>query len=488
VHKTTKTKTILGIFWNFSEKIFVQGSSFIINIILARLLSPDDYGIIGMVMIFLAISQVFVDSGFSRALVQRQNRTENDFSTAFLFNSIISIIIYAVLYIAAPAIASFYNTEILVRLTRILFLVIIFNSLSVVQNARLMIAVDFKRIAQINFVAVFISGIVSIIAAYKNCGVWSLVLLSLVRSIVTALLYWIYGKWYPKQRISIQSFMVLFNFGSKLLISGLLATIFNHINTIVIGKFYQQRQLGFYTRARQFGELTSGTITSVIQAVTFPLLSALQNEPKEMIRIYRKLLKYTALFILPIMTGIALLSKQIIIVLLTEKWLPSSELLFWTAFTFLFTPISTLNMNMLNAIGRSDLFLKLDMSKLPITMTIMVVTLCISIKAVVVGSFISSFICFFINAYLPGKLFHYGPFKQIKDVGNIIISTSVMALFLFFWVNLDILKSNILILIIGIIIGMFIYFFCLYIFKEEDIKVLISLFGNGMKALKSKNN
>jgi O-antigen/teichoic acid export membrane protein len=438
----------------------------------------------GMVTIFLAVSQVFVDSGFSRALIQRQNRTENDFSTVFFLNGIISVIIYAILYIAAPLIASFYNSEILVRLTRILFLVIIFNSLSVVQNARLMIAVDFKKIAQINFIAVLISGIIGIIAAYKDYGVWSLVVLSLTRSLITTILFWIYGRWYPHEKISIHSFKTLFRFGSKLLISGLVATIFNHINAIVIGKLYMRRQLGFYTRARQFGEIISGTISSVMQTVTFPLLSSLQDEPEEMIRIYKKLLKYTTLIVLPVMTGIALLSKQIIVVLLTEKWLPSAELLFWTAFTFMFTPLSSLNMNLLNAIGRSDLFLKLDISKLPLIIIIMIITLPISIKAVVIGGFISSFICFFINAYFPGRLFRYGPFKQINDARKIIVSTGIMALLLLFWVNIDILNSEILILIGGIIFGMFIYILCLYLLKEADAKILMTLIIKRIKTFK----
>jgi O-antigen/teichoic acid export membrane protein len=475
MNKNLKSNTFSGILWNLFEKIFVQGGSFVINIVLARLLSPDDYGIIGMLTIFIALSQIFIDSGFSRALVQKQNRSETDFSTVFFFNILISAFIYIILFITAPLIAEFYRVPILLQLMRVLFLVIIFNSLIVVQNARLMIEMNFKKIAQVNFVSVIISGIISIIAAYNNFGVWSLVIQSIARSIINAALFWILGRWHPKQRISTQSFGELFQFSSKLLLSGLLATIESNINAIVIGKLYQQRQLGFYTRARQFGELTSGTITSVLQTTTFPLLASLQNDRSKMVEIYSRLLKITALFVFPAMTGLALLSKQIIVLLLTDRWLPSAELLFWTAFTFLFTPLSALNMNILNAIGRSDLFLKLDISKIPLVVIIMLITFPRGIKAVVIGQFILSFICFFINAYLPGKLFGYGALRQIKDAMKIIIATSIMAIFLLL---LNYLKSDLFILVSGVLAGGLIYVFCLILLKEKEIHALISMMKN----------
>jgi O-antigen/teichoic acid export membrane protein len=291
--------------------------------------------------------------------------------------------------------------------------------------------------------------------------------------VVSAFLIRVCGKWRPdKKNISFEAFKRLFKFSSKLLITGTLSTLLTNINSILIGRIYQQQELGYYTRARQFGELTSGIIASVLQTSTFPLLSSLQDNKSELVAVYRRLLKITTLFVFPAMTGLALLSKQIIMVLLTEKWLPCADLLFWTAFTFIFTPLSMLNLNILNAIGRSDLFLKVDLTKIPLIVLTIIITFPISIKAVVIGNFLVSFIAFFINAYLPGRLFGYGPFKQIKDAGKIIISTCVMAAFLIF---IQCLKTDIVILVIGIFCGILVYFITLLLLKEEEIFSLLSV-------------
>ncbi|WP_010262402.1 lipopolysaccharide biosynthesis protein [Treponema primitia] len=470
-----KSKTIIGMLWNFFEKASTQIVSFVIGIILARLLSPDDYGIIAMLTIFIALSQIFIDSGFSNALIQRQDRTETDFSTVFFFNFVISIVIYVILFLFAPLIAHFYRTPILLQLTRVLFLIIIFNSFTVVQNARLMIAVDFKKIALVNFVSVVISGVIGIISAYNNYGVWSLVIQSLVRSIVSMVLFWIVGCWRPTQKISFQSFKRLFSFGSKLLLAGTLATIFNNIYSIVIGKIYQSKQLGFYTRAQQFAQLPSGLIASVLQTSTFPLLTSLQNDRSKLLEVYKRLLRITAIFVFPIMTGIALLSKHIIIVLLTDKWLPSADLLFWAALTYLFYPLSALNLNLANAIGSSGLFLKLDMSKMPMILIAMIITFPISIKAIVIGNFITAFISYLINAYVPKCIFSYGVLKQTFDEKNIIISTFIMAVFLIIFVRM--IRSNILVLVFGIPLGMFVYGISLFLLKEEEMCNIITKFN-----------
>lgn len=408
-----KQKTKIGIIWNILEKIAVQGIGFVLNIILARLLTPHDYGTVGMLTIFLTFSNVFIDSGFSRALIQKQDRTEKDYSTVLIFNIAISLFIYIILFFTSPAIAQFYKTPELLQLQRVFFLVIILNSLTVVQNAQLQINVDFKHIAIINSFTVILSRIIAIVAAYNGLGPFALVIQTLSKALISAMMFWIIGKWMPKTGFSKKSFKNLFGFGSKLLVSGLLSTTITNVYNLVIGKVYNPTSLGYYTRAQQFPEITSWTIASVLNTTTFPLMSSLQNNKDELANTLKKLIKMTSMIVFPAMIGLACLSEPIILVLLGEKWLPASNLLFWISLSYIFTPLSILNMNVLNAIGRSDLFLKIDLIKIPFIILTMIITFPISLKAIVIGKTVTAFLWFYINGFLIGKFYNFGAFKQL---------------------------------------------------------------------------
>ena len=427
-----KHKTKVGMVWNAFEKIAIQGISFILSIILARLLSPKDYGTIGMVSIFITFANVFVDSGFSRALIQKQDRTEIDFSTTLIFNIVISCLIYIILFFAAPLIANFYNTPELVFIQRILFLFIILNSLIVVQNAKLQINVDFRSIAIINAIATIVSGAIAVLAAYKGLGVWALVIQTLSKTGITAIFFWIIGKWIPKTGFSKKSFKTLFSYGSKLLFSGLVSTTLSNINNLVIGKIYNSESLGYYTRGQQFPELTAGTLNSVLSNSTFPMMATLQNNKDELISVFRRLIKMTSLLVFPAMLGLAVLSDNVILVLLGEKWLPASTFLFWLSLSYYFVPLSTLNLNLLNAIGRSDLFLKIDLLKVPIIILTMIITFPISLKVVAIGIAVTSFVYYYMNSFMIGKLFKFGCFKQIICVWKSIVASILMGVCVFF--------------------------------------------------------
>ncbi|MDR2408560.1 MAG: lipopolysaccharide biosynthesis protein, partial [Bacteroidales bacterium] len=423
-----KQKTIRGLYWNLTEKILVKGSSFIISIFLARILSPNDYGLIGMLIIFIALSQVFIESGFVKALIQKQNRTNIDYSTVFYFNLVIAILIYTLLFFTAPLIASFYKEPQLILILRILALNIIIGALNIVQRAQLTVNMDFKSMAKVNFMGTLTGGITGILMAYSGFGVWALVGQTLVAGFVTWIMFSFFTRWKPLLVFSYQSFKGLFSFGSKLLLSGIYATILNHANTIVIGKFYKTNQLGYYTRATQFAEIIAYTLYDVIGGVTFPMLSSIQEQREKMISIYARSLSMTAFFIFPVMTLFAVLAKPFVLITLTEKWLPCVVLLQILCFARAFTPLSAINLNILNAIGRSDLFLKADLMKLPILVIAMIITIPISIKAIVIGTLVYTFISFFINAYYPGKLFGYGAVAQIKDSYKFVISSGIMAI------------------------------------------------------------
>lgn len=477
--KDIKQKTKIGMAWNAFEKIAIQGVSFIISIILARLLSPHDYGTIGMLTIFLTFSNVFIESGFPRALVQKQDRTELDFSTTLIFNILVSCVLYIILFFASPAIAVFYKTPELIALQRVFFIVIILNSLTIVQSAKLQINVDFKTIAIINGISTITSGLIAILAAYKGLGPWALVIQTLSRASISVILYWIFGHWIPKTGFSKESFKKLFGFGSKLLASGLLATTMTNINNLVIGKIYNPESLGFYTRAQQFPDLLTNTLTSVLNNATFPLMSSLQSNKDELVSVLKRLIKINSMFVFPVMTGLAVLSKPLVLFLLGEKWEFTADLLVWLCFSNMFIAHNALNMNVLNAIGRSDLFLKVDASKIPVIIITMVITFPISLKAVVIGKVVTCFIYFYINAFMPGKLYGFGAFKQLACSWKYILSTFIMGLGVAL-INYFI-SSDLLSLIVGVISGVAIYIFMLVVLKDEEfnnmgLKILNKVF------------
>ena len=474
-----KQKTKIGMLWNVIEKFAIQVISFILNIILARLLTPNDYGVIGMLTIFISFSNVFIDSGFSRALIQKQDRSEEDFTTVLFFNFVMSCILYIILFFSSPAIAKFYRTPELLSLQRVFFVVIILNSLSVVQNAQLQIKVDFKKIAIINSLSTILSGVLGVIAAYNGIGPWALVVQTLSKSLITALLFWIIGHWIPKTGFSFKSFKLLFGFGSKLLLSGFLSMIADNIYKLFIGKIYTSESLGYYTRATQFPDLTSGTANSVLNTVTFPLMSALQNKTEDLVTTFKRLIKITSMIVFPAMVGLAVLSKPIVLVLLGEKWAFSAELLFWLSFASIFAAHNALNMNILNAIGRSDLFLKVDLVKYPFMFAMMVICFPISLKAVVIGRTVTAIIYYYINTFMIGRLYGFGFFKQLACSWKYILSTFIMGLGVAL-INYFI-SSDLLSLIVGVITGVAIYIFMLVVLKDEEfnnmgLKILNKVF------------
>lgn len=473
--QSVRSQLLHGVVWNFVEKVLIRAATFFIGIILARLLSPSDYGLIGMLAVFISISGVFIEGGLAKALIQRQNCQNIDYSTAFVTNVGMSIIIYVIMYASAPWIADFYGEPILIDLTRILSLNFILGSFNIVQRAKMMARVDFKSLAQINVISTIVSGIIGIAMAYYGYGVWALVGQALCSTIVLIILFPIYSKWKPSLEFSMSSFRQLFGFGSNLMVTGVYAVVLNNISTICIGKFYRSGQLGFFTRASQFSELISTTSYEVIGNVTFPVLSELQDDKTRLIKVYRKSLFFTAMFIFPIMVLTSLLARPIIIILLTEKWLPCVVLIQWLCLARMFTPLSAINMNILNAVGRSDLFMKLDLSKLPLILLTFAITIPISVEAIAIGDFVSTFICFFINAYLPGRMFGYGAWEQIKDWRYIILSILIMVGVV--CLILSLIENVWLQLFIGGLVGILVYLGSCVLFNviNDDILVLMKI-------------
>ncbi|MEA4967220.1 MAG: lipopolysaccharide biosynthesis protein [Bacteroidaceae bacterium] len=471
--ESLKNKTVKGVFWSSIERFSVQGVQFIIQIIIARILLPSDYGLIGMLTIFLAVSQSLIDSGFSNALIRKQNCSDTDYSTVFYFNIIVGILLYGVLYILAPFIASFYRTSELINITRVVAITLFINSLTVVQRAKLTRNVDFKTQTKASLTAAIVSGIIAIIMAYSHYGVWALVIQSVLNGLITMILLWILSKWIPRNVFSRQSFKEMFSFGSKLLVSGLIDTLYRNLFTLIIGKQFNKADLGYYTRADQFAQLPSSNLTGIFGRVTYPILSTLQNDDKRLEEVYRKYLRLSAFGIFPLMTGLAALASPLIILLLTEKWAGVVILLQIICFSYMWYPIHAINLNLLQVKGRSDLFLRLEIMKKGIGIAMLFITVPIGINAMCIGSIATSIIALIINTHYTGKLINVDFLKQMKDLFPILLYALSMYLVISFsikWIESDVIK-----LIVGFSIGVFYYFLIAYFTNSPELKAFYSL-------------
>ena len=462
--KSTATK---GILWSAVDKFAVQLGQFVVSIVLARILVPEDFGLIGMLAIFIALSQTFIESGLGIGLIQRQVSTDIDFSTVFVFNLGVSSFFYLLLFLSAPFISTFFNQPQLTNLIRVLGLNLLIIALAIVQRTKLIIAIDFKSIAKSNVIGMVVGGIFGVIAARSGYGVWALVIQTLLGSLATSVSLWVFSNWSPSIAFSIKSFKLLFGYGSKLLIAGLYAQILNNVYNICLGKFYPTASLGYYTRSKSFADLSAGTVVSVIQQSTFPILTAVQYDREKLVSIYSRLIRMSAFFIIPLMTLIALLAKPIVILLLTDKWVSLIPLLQWMVFARIFFPMSALNMNLLNAVGRSDLFLKVDLSKLPLTILAMVITIPLGIKAMIIGHVVTSALAFLINAYLPGKFYGYGPIQQLKDMLPFFIATIGMTITVYIMSNF--IDNLVVQLFLGTSLALVSYLFICWLLKSEEL-------------------
>lgn len=468
-----KQKAAKGILWSTIERFSVQGVQFLIMIVMARLLTPHDYGLIGMLAIFIAVAQSLIDSGFSQALIRKQNRTEVDNNTVFYFNIVVSALLYLILYISAPFVADFYNTPQLCLVMRVVCLGIIFNSLAVVQRALLTIRIDFKTQAKAALTAAVISGIVGITMAYHGFGVWSLVTQQLLNLGMNTSLLWLLSKWRPRLLYSWQSFHELFAFGSKLLASGLLDTIYRNIYPIVIGKLFSASSLGHYTRAHQFSDFPSSNLTGIIQRVTYPVLCEIQNDDARLAGIYRRFLKLSAFVIFPLMVGLSSVAQPFVDIILGRQWNFCGQLLQIICFSMMWYPIHSINLNLLQVKGRSDLFLRLEIIKKILGVSVLCVTAPFGLVVMCYGQIFNSLVALAINTYYTGKLINVGFFRQMRDLcPTLALCLAMFALILslnsFF-------TSDAAQLCVGVAIGVTFYSLASYAFKFSELKELLSL-------------
>lgn len=468
-----KGRTISGLKWSAYERVAAQGVTFVISIIIARILSPSDYGVVGMLAIFIGIANVFINGGFSSALIRKKDRSEVDFSTVFYYNIAVSCFFYLLLFFCAPLIARFYDTPILTKVTRVVGLNIIIGALAAMQRAKLVIAVDFKTQAKISLVTLTITGGLGILLAYMKFGVWALIFQHLATTTITTILLWYFIRWKPLGIFSKSSFRELFGFGSKIMLSGLLDTVYVNIYQLVIGKRYNATELGYYTRASGFAQLPSLEITHVFQRVTFPILSEMQDDLQRLAKNYRRLLKMSAFLVFPIMALLAALAEPVVRILLTDKWLPVVPLIQILCASHMFAPIHSINLNLLQVKGRSDLFLRLEIIKKLMVTAVLFVSFSFGVAAICIGMVFVSIVALIINTYYTGKIIQLGFLKQMKDIAPIMaisLIAGAIALACSFFIENAYMQ-----LFIGGIAGVAFYMGIAFILKIDEMKEISSV-------------
>jgi teichuronic acid exporter len=411
-----KEKTVSGLTWSFIDNFTLLGISFIIGIILARFLSPKEYGLIGIITIFISISQSLIDSGFSQALLRKQNCTPVDYSTVFIFNITISTILYIILFYFSKNIGIFFHEPILENLIRILALGLIISSFSIIQSTQLTKRIDFKLQTKISLFSSISSGIISIYMAYSGWGVWSLVYSILIRNSITAIFLWFTSTWKPTFMFSINSFKELFSYGSKLLVSGLIDVTYRNLSTLVIGRYYTAVELGYYTRADQFQSLPSSNLQTIIGRVSLPVLLTIQNDIPRLKQAYRKLIKSTMFISFILMIGMAAIAKSLVLSLIGEKWELCVIYLQMLSFIGMLYPLHAINLGMLQVQGRSDLFLKLEVIKKTLGIPVILILFFFGIKAMIIALFLLNLIGLYLNSYWSGEMIGYSFKDQIKDI------------------------------------------------------------------------
>lgn len=465
MENSLKSKVISSLIWKLLERGGTQGIQFVIQIILARILTPEDYGVIAIIMIFIALANVFIQSGFSTALIQKKDTDEVDFSSVFYLSLGVATILYIVLYMTAPFIANYYKTIELIKILRVLSLTLFFGVFNSIQNTIIAKKMEFKKQFFSSLIAVIVSGVVGIVLAYKGFGVWTLVYQQLLSQILICVVLWQIVKWRPKFIFSFQRIKSLFSYGGRLLISGLLETLYMNITSLVIGRIYQPSMLGYYNRGNQFPQLIVSNFNGSIQSVLFPALSAEQENKQRVKEIMRRAVVTSSFIIFPLMIGLFTVAEPLVKVLLTDKWLPSVPFLRIFCLSYALWPIHTANLQAINAIGRSDIFLKLEILKKILGIIVLVISVRFGVIAIALGVLLIGIISSFINGYPNKKLLNYGYIEQMKDIIPSITLSVIMGLTIYPIIKLEI--GDIYKIIIQVLLGLITYILLSYIFKLE---------------------
>ena len=449
--QSLKDKTVKGTFWSAADAFLGQGVTFLVGIVLARLLSPEEYGLIGIVTIFTTVLLGFIDCGFSNSLIRKPEVTDVDYNTMFIVNMVMSIAMCMLLYVIAPSIAVFFDRPPLVALVRIMGLLLILQALSIVQNTILSRSIDFKTKTKASLISAVSSGILGIAIALLGFGVWSLVAQQLSRQLIYSVCLWSFSTWWPKLKFSIESFKYMWGFGWKLLVSGLLDRVWAELYQIVVGKFYNPATLGQYTRSKEYASLFSRNLTSIVQRVSYPVISQVQDDKERMVSAYRKIIKTTMFVTAVAMISMGAVAEPFIFCLIGPQWQQAASFLPLICVSMSLYPLHAINLNMLQVMGRTDIFLYIEIIKKIIAIIPIGLGIFVGIYWMLVGSIVIGIISFFLNSYYSGVKLGYSTWMQLRDIAPSYGVASVVAIAVYFLKYLPI--SNWIILPIQIIVG-----------------------------------
>ena len=471
--KSIKNKTVSGISWSAADVFLSQGVTFLVGIVLARLLTPAEYGLIGICTICIVIFNGIIDSGFSAALIRKKDASRDDYNTMFIVNMVLSLLMYVILYFGAPLIAHFFERPELVDLVRVMGFILILQALSIVQYTVLSKRLDFKTKTKASLIAAVSSGAIGIGCAFAGMGVWSLAAQQLSRYAIYTICLWVFNKWWPSIKFSMSSFRYMWGFGWKMMLSGLLDHIWKELYQVVVGKFYSPATLGQYSKAKEFGHIFSTNITSIIQRVSYPALAELQDDTSRMVAAYRKLIKTTMFITAVCMLFLGAVAEPLVYCLIGPKWHQAATFLPIISISLSLYPLHALNLNMLKVEGRSDIFLILEIIKKIIAIGPLCLGIFVDIYWMLIGSVVTGIIAYFLNSYYTGKQLNYSSWMQIKDVAPSYGLGLLIAVSVYFFKYLPI--SNFIILPIQLVVGAGVFFLVCEKTQREEYKEIKSI-------------
>ena len=453
--ESLKNKTIKGIGWSAADALLGQGVTFIVGLVLARLLSPDEYGLIGICLIFTTVLNGIVDSGFSNALIRKKEVTDKDYNTMFMTNLGISIVVYVLLFVCSRIVSDFFHRAELTALVRVTGLILFFNALSITQVTILTKNLDFKTKAKASLFSAIISGVIGIAMAFMEYGVWALVAQQLSKQLLYTLCLWGLSKWWPKFVFCKDSFKQMWGFGWKLLASGILNNVWNQLYQVVIGRYYTSSTLGHYTRANEYASIFSSNLTSIVQRVSYPVLAEIQDDKERMVLGYRKVIKVTMFVTAVCMISLGAVSEPLIYTLIGTKWHEAATYLPLICMSMSLYPLHAINLNILQVLGRSDIFLYLEILKKIVGLFPIAIGIFCGIYYMLLVSIFTGFISLYLNAWYTGKTLNYTYWKQLKDIAPSYFTAFVIALVVYFlkFLALPCYVIFVLQIIIGIIMG-----------------------------------
>jgi len=480
-----KHRTINSMAWSVTERVSLQVLHMLISILLARLLGPSEFGLLGMLAIFTSIAQSVLDSGFGSALIQKKDASQTDSSSIFYFNLLIGIFLSSMFFFSAPFIADFYQKPILKPITRVLSLNMIINAFSLVQLSILRKKMDFKNHFIVSMIAVLISGIASIVAAYNGLGVWSLVIQTLSHSLAQAGALWILSKWRPIGHFSLKSLKTMFSFGSRLLVAGIIETVFKNLYQTFIGKVYSPSDVGYYSRASTMESAASVATSMAIGQVIFSAFSPYQDDDKTLRKVHSKIIKMSMFVLMPVMIGLIAIAKPLFLFLLTEKWadsIPYFQLLCIIGVLF---PIVVQNYNLLRIKGKTDLHLKLEIFKYIITIIAIAITYKHGVFALIYGQIAVAIISHFVVSYYVGRLVDYSLVDQFKSLFPHAITSIIMGTVVYFAGTLNI-ESNFLTFSFQILVGITFFYLLNKLIKSPELEEILDIIRKIITHLISK--